>query len=110
MSRREQGNQFCSWFVMEDIRAAYRNLRRAGGTSDSKFEGWFSVGSLVELHTRDRIRSRRSLFIILTPYVVPRGDASTDPLRRLTRVYYNVRRISDSCPLREQDYSTHPIF
>jgi hypothetical protein len=87
---------------MEDIRAAYRNLRRAGGTSDSKFEGW--------LHTRDRIRSRRSLFIILTPYVVPRGDASTDPLRRLTRVYYNVRRISDGCPLREQDYSTHPIF
>jgi hypothetical protein len=82
---------------MEDIRAAYRNLRR--NIRIANLRG----GSLVELHARDRIRSRRSLFIILTPYVVPRGDASTNPLRRLTRVYYNGRHISGGCPLREQE-------
>lgn len=63
---------------MEDIRAAYRNLREHIRIANLR------GGSLVD--ARYRIRFRRSLFIILTPYVVLRGDASTNP-RLLTRVY-----------------------
>jgi hypothetical protein len=65
MSRREQGNSYeldgdsTRGLVMEGLRAAYRNFRMAH--PDSKFEGWFSL----RRDARYRIRSRRSLFIIL---------------------------------------------
>lgn len=82
---------------MEDIRAAYRNLRRHIRIANLR------GGSLVE-SVLDQV--------CLSPYVVPRGDASTNP-RLLTRVYYNIRHIFDGCPLREQEKtekSTHPVL
>ena len=81
---------------MEDIRAAYRNLRK--GHPDSKFEGWFSRRVTVTRETesvRDDV-----LFIIFTSYVAPRGDASTKPPPHASLhvfiTLYGISHISDA--------------
>lgn len=91
---------------MEDIRAAYRNLRKAH--PDSKFEGWFSRRVTV---TRETEFVRDDVFVY-HPYDLrgaPRRCQQTKPPPHASLhvfiTLYGISHISDGCPLWRLEYA-----